>query len=376
MKFFDTTPIGRILNRFSKEIDVVDSSLPDDFNAVFRELYRIASTLIVIVYATPLFSFFIIPIYLVYRYIQKFYLNCSRELKRLESISHSPIFSCFSEVLEGVTTIRAYKCQNNFIKDNEDKINKNLSAFFIMMSGNTWLGIRLEFIGSFVILCTSVFAVLKHGDPDFAKIAALSLTYSFSITRVFYYIIQSLNFVVRVINNLETNIVSVERINEYINNEKEADRIIENNRPKKEWPNKGIINIKNLKVKYRNELDYVLKNVSFDIKENEKVGIVGRSGCGKSSLLLSLLRIIEGLGDMIIDDVDIKKIGLYDLRSKMSVIPQEPILFSGTIRSNIDPFNEYEDHDIWDTLEVFLNIFCRNVILKNQLEIWEDQIVK
>lgn len=159
------------------------------------------------------------------------------------------------------------------------------------------------------------------------------------------------------INNLETNIVSVERINEYINNEKEADRIIENNRPKKEWPNKGIINIKNLQVKYRNELDYVLKNVSFDIKENEKVGIVGRSGCGKSSLLLSLLRIIEGLGDMKIDDVDIKKIGLYDLRSKMSIIPQEPILFSGTIRPNIDPFNEYEDHDIWDTLEVFLNIY-------------------
>ncbi|CCE80487.1 Piso0_003604 [Millerozyma farinosa CBS 7064] len=347
MSFFETTPIGRILNRFSNDVYKVDEILGRVFGMFFNSFFSVLFSVIVICFSTWQTILFIIPLCGLYYYYQQYYMRTSRELRRLDSISRSPIFAHFQESLNGVSIIRAYGQEGRFKYLNESIIDRNMSAYHPSINANRWLSVRLEFIGSLIILSASGFAILtlKTGGMT-AGLVGLSVSYAFRVT-------QSLNWIVRMTVEVETNIVAVERIMEYSSLKSEAPQVIESNRPKSSWPSEGNILFRDYSAKYRPELDLVLKDINLTISPREKVGIVGRTGAGKSSLTLALFRIIEAVdGDIAIDDVVTKDIGLSDLRRHLSIIPQDSQVFEGTIRSNLDPTDSFTDEQIWKALEL------------------------
>ncbi|TEA16194.1 Metal resistance protein YCF1 [Colletotrichum sidae] len=347
MSFFDVTPTGRILNRFSSDIYKVDEVLARTFNMLFVNAARSSFTLGVISVTTPPFISLIIPIGFMYYWIQRYYLRTSRELKRLDSVTRSPIYAHFQESLGGISTIRAYRQQQRFELENEWRVDANLKAYFPSISANRWLAVRLEFIGGLVILAAAGFAVTSVAtgariDPGWV---GLAMSYALQITT-------SLNWIVRQTVEVETNIVSVERVLEYARLPSEAPEIIKNNRPPVAWPSKGSLEFKNYSTRYREGLDNVLKNITLDIKSHEKIGVVGRTGAGKSSLTLALFRIIEPTaGHISIDQLNTSSVGLLDLRRRLAIIPQDAALFEGTVRDNLDPGNVHDDTELWSVLE-------------------------
>jgi len=346
MSFFETTPAGRILNRFSSDIYRVDEVLARTFNMLFVNVARSGFTLVVISASTPAFTLLIIPLAFVYLYIQRYYLRTSRELKRLDSISRSPIYAQFQESLGGITTIRAYRQQNRFALENEWRVDANLRAYFPLINANRWLAVRLEFIGSVIILFAASFAVISvsTGSGLTAGLVGLAMSYALQIT-------QSLNWVVRQVTEVENNIVSVERVLEYARLPSEAPEVIHRNRPPISWPAQGAVEFKNYSTRYREGLDLVLKNINLSIKPHEKIGVVGRTGAGKSSLTLALFRIIEPvMGNIEIDGINTSSIGLLDLRRRLAIIPQDAALFEGTIRDNLDPAGVHDDTELWSVL--------------------------
>ncbi|KAL8772637.1 MAG: hypothetical protein Q9209_002298 [Squamulea sp. 1 TL-2023] len=260
MSFFETTPTGRILNRFSSDIYRVDELFVNTARAIY--------TLVLIAASTPAFVTLILPLGGVYLYIQRYYLRTSRELKRLDSISRSPIYAHFQESLGGMTTIRAYRQQQRFALENEWRVDENLRAYFPSISANRWLAVRLEFIGSFIILAAASFAIISvaTGSGLSAGMVGLAMSYALQIT-------QSLNWIVRQTVEVETNIVSVERVLEYARLPSEAPERVSKNKPKIGWPAHGAVNIQNYSTRYRPGLDLVLKDINLDIKPHEKVSI-------------------------------------------------------------------------------------------------------
>lgn len=346
MQFIETTPAGRILNRFSNDIYRIDEVIARCFNMLFQNCAKSLATLTIISVTTPPFIAVAIPLAFLYGYIQRYYLRTSRELKRLDSVSRSPIYAHFQETLGGISTIRAYRQQNRFVRENEFRIDENVRAYFPSVSANRWLAVRLEFIGSFVILGSAGFAVLSvaTGSGLSAGAVGLAMSYALNIT-------QSLNWIVRQTVEVETNIVSVERVLEYSRLEPEAVDIIPDSRPPTAWPAAGAITFNNFSTRYREGLELVLKNINLHISPHEKIGIVGRTGAGKSSLTLSLFRIIEAAeGHIEIDGIRTDALGLQDLRQRLSIIPQDPSIFEGTIRHNLDPRNAHDDTDLWNAL--------------------------
>ncbi|KAK1994100.1 hypothetical protein LX36DRAFT_660894 [Colletotrichum falcatum] len=347
MSFFDTTPTGRILNRFSSDIYRVDEVLARTFNMLFVNAARSCFTLAIISVTTPPFTALIVPIVLIYYWIQRYYLRTSRELKRLDSVTKSPIYAHFQESLGGISTIRAYRQQQRFELENEWRVDANLKAYFPSISANRWLAVRLEFIGALVIVSAAggiVFTVAA-GKPVDPGMVGLAMSYALQITT-------SLNWIVRQTVEVETNIVSVERVLEYARLPSEAPEIIKSNRPPVAWPSKGSLELKNYSTRYREGLDNVLKNINLDIKSHEKIGVVGRTGAGKSSLTLALFRIIEPTaGHISIDQINTSSIGLLDLRRRLAIIPQDAALFEGTVRDNLDPANVHDDTELWSVLE-------------------------
>ncbi|XP_074870254.1 ATP-binding cassette sub-family C member 3 isoform X3 [Carettochelys insculpta] len=276
---------------------------------------------------------------------KRFYVGTSRQLKRLESISRSPIYSHFSETITGTSVIRAYGRGNSFISVNDSKVDENQKSYYLNIVSNRWLGVRIEFIGNCVVFFAALFAVLGRNNLN-AGLVGLSVSYALQVT-------MSLNWMVRMTSDLETNIVAVERVKEYSETETEAPWIIEDKRPPGDWPTQGEVEFVDYSVRYRKGLDLVLEDLNLRVKGGEKIGIVGRTGAGKSSMTLSLFRILEAAnGEIRIDGVRISEIGLHDLRSKITIIPQDPVLFSGTLRINLDPFNKYSEDEIWKALEL------------------------
>ena len=323
-----------------------------------RALY----TLVLITASTPIFIALIIPLTAVYLYIQRYYLRTSRELKRLDSTSRSPIYAHFQESLGGITTIRAYRQQRRFALENEWRVDANLRAYFPSINANRWLAVRLEFIGSFIILAAAGFAIISvaTGSRLSAGMVGLAMSYALQIT-------QSLNWIVRQTVEVETNIVSVERVLEYAELPSEAPEVISKNKPKISWPATGAVQFKNYSTKYRPGLDLVLKNINLDIKPHEKIGVVGRTGAGKSSLTLALFRIIEpSTGNITIDSVNTSTIGLVDLRQRLAIIPQDAALFQGSVRDNLDPGHVHDDTELWSVLGGFPTVLspfltcCKN----------------
>ncbi|XP_029647335.1 multidrug resistance-associated protein 1-like isoform X2 [Octopus sinensis] len=363
MKFFDTTPLGRIINRFSKDIDTVDMVIPAIIPQVIRSMFFIVTIIFLICYTTPTFLAALLPLVVVYYLIQRYFIPTSRQLKRIESVSNSPIYSMFGETVLGVNSIRAYRMQSYFINLFEDFINENLRAVCLLKVVERWLSIRIDLIGNTTILCSAVFAIAfgaSHGN------IGLALSYAFSLSF-------NLGWFIRVRSDLEANIVSVERIREYCNIENEAAWVTDH-RPDPSWPQEGNIDFENFDLRYRPGLELVLKGITCHIKGGEKIGIVGRTGAGKSSLTVSLFRLIEGAGGtIVIDNEPIDKLGLHDLRSRITILPQEPVLFSGSLRSNLDPLDQFSDADLWKALEVVhLKPFVEELSTKLDYECGEN----
>lgn len=347
MSFFETTPLGRIINRFSNDVYRVDQVLARTFSMFFGNATKVMYTLLVISVSTPAFLVIVLPLTALYLYYQRYYLRTSRELKRLDSVSKSPIYAHFQETLGGISTVRAYDQSARFNYINSSRVDLNQRAYYPTISANRWLAVRLELIGGVIIFTSAALAVASLPSRALsAGAVGLALSYALQIT-------QSLNWIVRMTVEVETNIVSVERILEYAELTPEAAPVVEGHRPPAHWPHDGAIAFKDYSTRYRPGLPLVLKNINLDIKPREKIGIVGRTGAGKSSLTLALFRIIEAAdGEIDIDSVRTSAIGLADLRQKLSIIPQDSQVFEGTIRENIDPMNRYDDTELWRALEL------------------------
>lgn len=341
MSFFERTPTGRILNRFGKDTEAIDQHIPNTLMEALACLFTISATLTVITLATPVALFALLPMGFIYLKIQHLFRVTSREVKRLESISRSPVYAHFSESLAGVSLIRAFERSALFTRESIRRFEGNQRAFYTMISINRWLGTRLEFIGALVVGCAAVSAILLQNKVTTA-FAGVSLTYALLVTG-------ALNWAVRMVSELESSMNAIERVTHYSNTESEKWNGV---LPTNDWPSSGRIEFNQLTLRYRPELPPVLDRVGLQIKAGESIGIVGRTGAGKSTLMQTLFRIVEPpAGSVLIDGVDITTLPLEILRSRIAIIPQDPILFSGTFRQNVDPFTQYSDDEVLHALK-------------------------
>ncbi|RXH98903.1 hypothetical protein DVH24_011228 [Malus domestica] len=362
MVFFQTNPLGRIINRFAKDLGDIDRNVAPFVNMFLGQASQLLSTFILIGIVSTMSLWAIMPLLVLFYAAYLYYQSTARELKRLDSISRSPVYAQFGEALNGLSTIRAYKAYDQMADINGRSVDTNIRFALLTISGNRWLAIRLETLGGLMIWFTATFAVMKNGraenQQEFASTMGLLLSYALNITDL-------LTAVLRLASQAENSLNAVERVGTYIELPSEAPAVIESNRPPPAWPSFGYIKFENVVLRYRPELPPVLLELSFTISPTDKVGIVGRTGAGKSSMLNALFRIVElERGRILIDDCDIAKFGLSDLRKVLGIIPQSPVLFSGTVRFNLDPFQEHNDADLWEALE---RAHLKDAIRRNSL---------
>ncbi|KFV16236.1 Multidrug resistance-associated protein 1, partial [Tauraco erythrolophus] len=345
MVFFEETPIGNLTNRFSREMDAIDSVIPDKLKSLLGFLFNLLEIYLVIIVATPRAAMAIVPLTVLYAAFQHFYVITSCQLRRTEAASRSPIYSHISETFQGSSVIRAYKDQKRFILKSNFLVDENQRICFPGAVADRWLATNLEFLGNGIVLFAALFAAMgrTYLSPG---TAGFSISYALQITGV-------LNWMVRSWTEVENNIVSVERVREYLRTPKEAPWTLNGKLQDQVWLTEGRIEFRNYSLRYRPNLDLALKHVNLTINGQEKIGITGRTGAGKSTLAVGLLRLVEAAeGAILIDGLDIAQLGLHDLRTKITVIPQDPVLFSGSLRMNLDPLNQYTDGDIWTALEL------------------------
>ncbi|XP_043688809.1 ABC transporter C family member 2-like [Telopea speciosissima] len=362
MVFFQTNPIGRIINRFAKDLGDIDRNVAVFVNMFLGQVSQLLSTFVLIGIVSTISLWGILPLLVLFYAAYLYYQSTAREVKRLDSITRSPVYAQFGEALNGLPTIRAYKAYDRMANINGKSMDNNVRYTLVNMSSNRWLGIRLETLGGLMIWLTATFAVMQNQRAEnqvaFASTMGLLLSYALNITNL-------LTAVLRLASLAENSLNSVERVSTYIELPSEGPVIIESNRPPPGWPSSGSIKFEDVVLRYRPELPPVLHGLSFMISPSEKVGIVGRTGAGKSSMLNALFRIVElERGRILIDGCDIAKFGLTDLRKVLGIIPQSPVLFSGTVRFNLDPFTEHNDADLWEALE---RAHLKDVIRRNSL---------
>ncbi|KAM1229150.1 hypothetical protein ACFX2J_008153 [Malus domestica] len=345
MSFFDTTPSGRILSRASTDQTNIDLLLPFMLGITIVMFFTVFGIFIIVCqYSWPT-VFLLIPLAWLNVWYRGYYLASSRELTRLDSITKAPVIHHFSESISGVMTIRSFRMQNMFSKENIKRVNANLRMDFHNNGSNEWLGFRLELLGSLLLCISTIFMILLPSSIIKPENVGLTLSYGLSLNSVLFWAIYFSCFV-------ENRMVSVERIKQFTNIPSEAAWKIVDRVPPLNWPSRGNVELKDLQVRYRPNTPLVLKGISLNIFGGEKIGVVGRTGSGKSTLIQVFFRLVEPSGGrIIIDGIDITTIGLHDLRSRFGIIPQEPVLFEGTVRSNIDPIGMYSDEEIWKSLE-------------------------
>ncbi|KIO14761.1 hypothetical protein M404DRAFT_118392 [Pisolithus tinctorius Marx 270] len=349
MAFFDTTPAGRILGVFGKDVDnkcPYSSGPAPDFATVCLTLSIVLGAVIIVSILEPYFLIAVVFLVLGYSYFVGFYRASAREVKRLDSMLRSLLYAHFSETFTGLPTIRSYGEMKRFVGANRYYVDLEDRSLYPVIANQRWLAVRLEFMGAMLTFLIALLAVTDVSGINAAQIG-LALTYTMMLS-------QMLSFVTRQTADVENNLNSVERMVQYTKEEtvpQEAPHEKPDAKPPADWPRKGAIEFKDVQMSYRPGLPNVLHGISLSIQGGEKIGIVGRTGAGKSSLMLVLYRIVElSGGSVILDGIDISTLGLKDLRTKISIIPQDPLLFSGTIRSNLDPFNLYDDAKLWDAL--------------------------
>ncbi|CAH1788032.1 unnamed protein product [Owenia fusiformis] len=361
LKFFEENPTGRIINRFSKDQDEVDVRLPAVIDILLQNLLQIVSSLCLIVAVFPWFLVAAVPIGIMFLLLNIGVNVGIREMKRWDNISRSPVLSHLNTTVTGITSIVAFAKREMFVKRFADSLDDNAVPFFLFNCAMRWFAVRLDLIGALISTAVALMIVLTKGGIP-ASYAGLALTYATQITGIF-------QFTVRTKAEVEARFTSVERLWNYCKDlepEEDVKNIV--GKPQKEWPDNGVISVDNFSLKYNNDGPRVLDNISLNIYSGEKVGIIGRTGSGKSSLTMALLRMVEAdMGRIVIDNVDISKISLEAVRSKIVIIPQDPVVFKGTIRFNLDPCgNLTSDDDIWKILDL-LNM--RNKIASTELKL-------
>ncbi|XP_069692470.1 ATP-binding cassette sub-family C member 5-like isoform X3 [Periplaneta americana] len=344
MLFFETTPVGRIQNLFSRDMDEVDTRLPITVESIMQNVWIV---LFAVLFVCLVFPWFIIPLLIlavIYYIISKIFRVAVRDLKRLENMSRAPIFSWVGASVQGLCTIHAFGKESDFITRFTKMFDENTTCLYLCCIAMRWLAVRIDTLAVSTMCVTGFLVIILHGQVSPA-LAGLALAYAAHISGVFQYTI-------RLMSEAEVRFISVERINSYCESLQREGTVGANSKPPLEWPNKGSIKFQNVMLQYRKGLPAVLKDVSFTVQPGERLGIVGRTGSGKSSLITALFRLVElSSGKIRIDGLDIADVSLEQLRSRMSVIPQDPVLFDATIRWNLDPFEQHSDGAIWDVLE-------------------------
>jgi len=344
MSFFDVTPSGWILNRFSKDMDVMDTKIPFHVEACGQYLFLTLSQVLMICFFYPWFTFPFLIIIACVVGLDWTMQSGVKETKRLDNQLKAPVIHHITSSMSGIITIRGFQKEEVFKKQFNQYLNTSTSADSLFRLSTRWFMWRMETM-ALVTVTVAAFFCVAFKDQVGPAVAGLVMVNVF----------QTATFVPFVMNlkaNLIAFINSLARNFEYTNLQQEAPAIIESNRPSPDWPQKGGIKFRNVSFRYRPELPLVLRGVSVGIAGGERIGIVGRTGAGKSSLISTLLRLTElDGGNLIIDGVDISDIGLKDLRSAIAVIPQDPVLFQGTVRYNIDPFGQSSDSQVWLALE-------------------------
>jgi len=342
MSFFDTTPLGRITNRFSRDVDVMDNNLTDAMRMYFLTMAQIISVFSLIIAYFHYFAIALGPLFLLFLFAAAYYRASAREMKRFESVLRSNVFAKFSEGLSGTASIRAYGLKDQFVANLRAAIDEMDSAYFLTFANQRWLSTRLDAIGNLLVFVTGILVVTSRFDVS-PSIAGLVLSYILSI-------VQMIQFTVRQLAEVENGMNATERLH-YYGTSLEEEAPLHTVEVRKSWPESGEIIFNNVQMRYRENLPLVLNGLSMHVKGGERIGVVGRTGAGKSSIMSTLFRLVELSGGSItIDGLDISTIGLHDLRSRLAIIPQDPTLFKGTIRSNLDPFNEHTDLELWSAL--------------------------
>ncbi|NWR28958.1 MRP7 protein, partial [Tachuris rubrigastra] len=343
--FFDTTPTGRILNRFSSDLYCVDENLPFFLNIFLANMYGLLGILVIISYGLPWIALVLLPLAVLYFSIQRYYRHTSRELKRLYNVTLSPIYTHFSETLSGLSSIRAMRATQRFELENQLHLEQNQRCLFASNTAMVWLDIRLQMIGVAVVTAIAGIAIIQHqkqlANPG---LVGLALSYALSVTNLLSDLISSFT-------HTEIMMVSVERTEEYTTDipMEPQDRVVQ---VAADWPSQGLLEFQEVVLAYRAGLPNALDGVSFTVYPGEKLGIVGRTGSGKSTLFLALFRMVElKSGRILLDGVDSQLVGLEELRSRLAIIPQDPFLFSGSIRENLDPQGKRTDAELHEVLE-------------------------
>ncbi|KAJ2251412.1 hypothetical protein GGI13_003854 [Coemansia sp. RSA 455] len=342
-RFFDSTPLGRIVSRFSYDMRTAGFAM-DPIVSFTSDILAVLNVVIIVSLVTPMFVIVAVVVSLLYVSIAYYYLNTSRELKRLESTSMSPLLSLFGELILGVSTIRAFGAKHFYIKEALNRINAHNQPSYLVWATNSWLSIRMDSAGVLVSFTCALF-ILANLDWLDAGLAGFALAYSMTFS-------DHMLGAIRNYSANEQNMNAIERISQYLKIEQEAELLTTPvNRPPTGWPRTGNVQIEDLVIEYVPGVP-VLHGISLTAEHGEKIGVVGRTGAGKSTMSLAFLRFIEAAqGRILLDNVDISKIGLEELRRNVTIIPQDPVLFNGTIRFNLDPFGEYPDELVWDALK-------------------------
>uniref|UniRef100_A0A672TH31 ATP binding cassette subfamily C member 8 n=1 Tax=Strigops habroptila TaxID=2489341 RepID=A0A672TH31_STRHB len=348
MRFFETTPLGSILNRFSADCNTIDQHIPATLECLSRSTLLCVSALAVISYVTPMFLIALVPLAIMCYFIQKYFRVASRDLQQLDDSTQLPLLSHFSETVEGLTTIRAFRYEAKFRQKLLEYTDSNNIASLFLTAANRWLEVRMEYIGACVVLIAAVTSITSCLYNKLSSgLVGLGLTYALMVSNY-------LNWMVRNLADMEIQLGAVKRINGLLKTEAENyEGLLSASQIPQNWPDRGEIQIQNLSVRYDSNLKPVLKHVNAHISPGQKIGICGRTGSGKSSFSLAFFRMVDTFeGRIIIDGIDIAKLPLQTLRSRLSIILQDPILFSGTIRFNLDPEKKCTDSMLWEALEI------------------------
>ncbi|XP_051197537.1 ABC transporter C family member 10 [Lolium perenne] len=344
MSFFDSTPLGRVLSRVSSDLSIIDLDIPFAFMFAFSSSLNAYSNMGVIAVVIWQVLFVSVPMVLLAIRLQRYYLASAKELMRINGTTKSALANHLGESVSGAITIRAFGEEDRFFAKNLELVDKNAGPYFYNFAATEWLIQRLEIMSAAVLSFSAfVMALLPTGTfgPGFVGMA---LSYGLSLNNSFVSSIQKQC-------DLANKIISVERVDQYMDIQSEAAEVIEENRPVPDWPQVGNVELKDLKIRYRKDAPLVLHGITCKFEGRDKIGIVGRTGSGKTTLIGALFRLVEPAGGNIsIDSVDITTLGLHDLRSRLGIIPQEPTLFQGTVRYNLDPLGNFSDQQIWEVL--------------------------
>ncbi|XP_022648350.1 multidrug resistance-associated protein 1-like isoform X4 [Varroa destructor] len=339
LNFFDTTPVGRIINRFSNDVTVMDLEIHRALDDFIAFLFAIIGCALLVTYQLPVMVFFVIPGAMAFMYVRKIFLEAARKSRRLALISLSPVLNAFSEALYGVSVIRAFEAEEMLLERNHLRINVSQNTFLHSLITIRWATVRIDLINALVVLAMCMLLVYNHEDLGPARVGLL-VSYVMTVTRFMSRFVESCTI-------LEGSIVSAERLIEYSKIAPEASWTKGLMVLPAVWPSAGLVEFKNYSSRYGDSKNLCLKNLNLKIPPGHKVGVVGRTGAGKSSLTLALFRIIEpASGQILIDGIDTSKLALHDLRKRLTIIPQDPILFEGTLRSNLDPDGVFSDESI------------------------------